>query len=462
MNYMNQTTRCAQGTKYSKLRGLRAFVVKKSILLGLAVPMIGMAQTNGLTLAVLNEKVLAGNPSVHESLERITAAEAVLKQAQSAYLPTVTATASYGHIDSSLHPDTDPENRYAESYKQASAGVQANWLLFNGFAREARTLSAKYSLQQSGELADETRRLLILSATTAFRQAQQARENIDIARQDLAFNTNLEDDARKRFEAGVLPESEVHNFTINALQAESATLEAELDYKTACAVLAELMALPEPQLPEDMQPVAIAFDAGQSIPALEQEFDYALIHRPDFKALKSGQLALAQQVRAVKGDMMPTIALAGEVNYNDREDWSTTSEHGNYDSFVGVTASWDLFSGGRKKNVVKEAQAEMRALEELQEALRLSIRSTLQQQLDSAETTQAVLQRQEKIYRLSQSVRDSVEKSYKAGAVSITRLNEAQTDLVAAQGAYSTAYIAYRLILNQVDIESGRALDGLE
>ncbi|MDF7822855.1 TolC family protein [Pontiellaceae bacterium B12227] len=435
--------------------------MKKLILLTLLVPMLGTAQTNGLTLAETRAMVLAGNPSVRESLQRVAAAEAVLRQAKSAYLPTITMTGSYGHIDASLHPDIDPTTRYSDSFKQGSAGMQANWLLFDGFARRARTLGADLGVQQSHELSEETNRLLILSATVSFRQAQLAREGVEIAERDFSFNTNLEDDARKRFEAGALPEADVHNFSIRALQAESAALQARLEYDTARAVLAELMALPDAILPESMCPAAIAFNTLTAAPQLASELEYALAHRPDYKAVKSGQLMMAQQVRVAKGDMYPKIALTGDINYADREGYANSGQHGNYDSFVGVAASWDLFTGGRKANTVKEIYAEMRALEEQQESLRLSIRSSLRRRIDEAVTAMAVYERQGKIHELSIQVRDSVEKAYKAGAASITRLNEAQTDLTRARGAYSRAYIAYQLTLNQLDIETGRVLEDL-
>lgn len=435
--------------------------MKKIILLMLLVPIIGSAQTNGLTLAETRKLVLAGNPSVREALQRVSAAEAILMQAKSAYLPTITMTGSYGHIDASLHPEMDPTTRYSDSFKQGAAGMQANWLLFDGFARRARTLAADYGVQQSRDLSEETNRLLVLSATVSFRQAQLAREGVEIAERDFAFNKNLEDDARKRFEAGALPEADVHNFSIRALQAESAALQARLNYDTARAVLAELMALPEASLPESMSPIGIEFDISGASPQLDDELKYALAHRPDYKALKSGQLLLAQQVRAAKGELYPKVALIGDINYTDREGYANSEQHGNYDSFVGVSASWDLFTGGRKVNTVKEVQAEMRALEEQQEALRLSIRSSLHRRIDEADTTKAIYERQEKIHELTKQVRDSVEKAYKAGAASITRLNEAQTDLTRARGAYSTAYIAYQLTLNQLDIETGRVLKGL-
>lgn len=435
--------------------------MKKWILLTVLLPMLGTAQTNGFSLAQVRAKVLAGNPSIRESLQRVVAAEAILKQTRSAYLPTISMTGSYGHVDASLHPDIDPTTRYSDSFKQGSAGMQANWLLFDGFARRARTLSAESGVQQRKDLTDETRRLLILSATVAFRQAQLAGENMAIAERDFIFNTNLEDDAQKRYAAGAIPEADVHNFSIRALQAESTALQAKLSYSTACAVLAELMALPEAQLPESMRPVSIAFDAQKVSPEVDSELRYALVNRPDYKALQSGMQVLAGLVNVAKGEMMPKVFLTGDVNYADRDGYANSSQHGNYDSFVGVAASWDLFSGGRKVNEVKEVQAEMRALEQQQESLRLSIRSALQRRIDEAETTYAVFERQEKIHQLSMSVRDSVEKAYKAGVESITRLNEAQTDLVRARGAYSTAYIAYLLVLNQLDIETGRVLEGL-
>ena len=433
--------------------------MKKLVILIFLAPSFLMAQTNRMTLAEVRTKVLLGNPSVEEQLERISAAQAVLKQARSAYYPTITLTGEYGIIDSSAHADFNPNMRVSDNFRQASSGVQGNWLLFDGFARSARTLAAEYGVRQARELTDETRRLLILATTLSFRQAQLAKENIRIAQQDNRFNKDLESDARKRFEAGVIPESDVNNFSIRALQAEALMLEAELDFSTACTVLAELMALAEARLPERMQPVSIHNETIGTVALFDELLQYAFINRPDYKALQSGELALAQRVKAAKGDMLPRISLLGEVNYAERDGYASSSRHGNYDSFVGVAASWDLFTGGRKINTVKEAQAELRALEKQREVLGLSIRSTLRQRVDEAETVSKVLQRYEKIQELSTSVRTSVQKSYRAGLVSITRLNEAQTDLVRAKGNYLTSYISYLLVLNRLDIETGRVLE---
>ena len=56
---------------------------------------------------------------------------------------------------------------------------------------------------------------------------------------------------------------------------------------------------------------------------------------------------------------------------------------------------------------------------------------------------------------------DHYDLSKEIGSEMIARLNEAQTDLTRARGAYTTAFIAYQLTLNQLDIETGRVLEAL-
>lgn len=423
------------------------------------IPAFLSAQTNTLTLADVRRAVLDSNPSIRESLQRILAAEAVLRQAKSAYLPTVSLSGSYGATDSSIHPEVDIEHRYRDSFNQFGGSLQANWLLFDGFARRARTLSATYDVRRTEQLADDTRRLLLLSATASFRQAQLAAENVRVLEQDRRFNRNLEDDARKRFDAGAVPETDVFNFSIRALQAESAVFQARLDVETACTVLAELMALPDSRLPETMRPAGANDDLPEVQPVPDSEFRYALNHRPDYNAIESGWQALEQQVRVAKGDLLPKVSLIGRIGYTENEHVKDVDNYGNYSSFVGVGAQWDLFSGGRKISEVSKALADMRALGEQREALRLSIRSGIQSRIDEARTARAVFEKQQQIYSLTVKVRDSVKKSYQAGVASVTRLNEAQTDLTRAEGAVAAARISSLLSLEQLDAETGRILE---
>ncbi len=433
--------------------------MKFALILFTLLPVLLAAESTTLTLTALRRAVLENNPSVQESIERILSAEAVLKQAKSPYLPTLTLHGGYDVFDTSTHPDSDLQHRFADSFKEYGGSLRANWLIFDGFARRARALSADYNLQRSEQLSDETRRLLLLSATTTFRQAQLAAENIRVLEQDQQFNRRLESDARKRFDAGAVPETDVYNFSIRALQAESSLFQAQLDYDIACTVLAELMALPGGRLPENMQPEKVGAELPDSQPDPELELQYALGHRPDYKAVEAGWLALEQQVRVAKGNRLPKVGLVGDISYFENEGVSTVDNYGDYVSFVGVGLQWDLFSGGRKTQEVQQAEAEMRALDQQRESLRLSIRSSIQHRVDEARTAFEVYKKQKQIYELSVKVRDSVKKSYNAGVASITRLNEVQTDSTRSEGALAASRISRLLTLELLDAETGRILE---
>lgn len=411
------------------------------------------------TLAETRAAVLAGNPSVYEARQRIDAARAVLDQTRAAYRPSLSLSGTVGHIHASLHPDIDLQHRYTDGYRQAKGTVQADYLLFDGFARRARELAAEKGVEQSRHGADDLRRLLIEAATVAFRRAQLAEQNIKSARRDRQFNASLQQDAEKRHQAGALPESEVHNFSIRVLQAENAVSQAQLNYQTACAALAELMALPDAVLPDALKPVEAPFGIRDAKPELDAALTYALDHRPDYQAVVATEQARKQQVRVAEAERYPDVVLTGTMNYAQIDGRSTVDRHGNFDSFVGVALKWDGFTGGRRDAAIRKAEAEARAANRTLESMRLSIRSALRRQIDRIVTLRDVFERQTKIHTLSKKVRASVKKAYRAGSVAVTRLNEAQTDVVRADAARAAALVDYLLALNQLDIETAHVLE---
>lgn len=79
----------------------------------------------------------------------------------------------------------------------------------------------------------------------------------------------------------------------------------------------------------------------------------------------------------------------------------------------------------------------------------------IQEALDIADTAHATWKKQEKTRNLTAKIRDHVEKSYRAGVDTLTRLNEAQTDLVQASGAAATSRIEYRIAMVNLNAAMG-------
>lgn len=410
-----------------------------------------------LTLARARKMALDNSPDVRQAVERIQAVEAVLLQARSAWWPKVSANGDYMQNKVSIQPDWNPTTRVDASFNEMSVGIHMNWLIFDGFARRAEIMASKYAVEQSQQILADTRRLLLEAVSTAFFQAQLAVENMVISEQNYSFNRNLEEDARKRWMVGTKPESEVLNFSVRALQAETDFLNAKRDFRTACTALAELMALPDADLPANMVPVRPTTDLPEKLPDYESELAFALENRPDLKAIQAGIEVLRRQLLARKGAYAPRLEFnaGSEYIYQDEIEPVDQEEH---HSYIGVAASWDLFTGGRRSAQVQEVSAEIRALNEKRKRTVLSVQSAIRRALDNAQTAYETLKRRVLIYEKTNRIRSHVEIAYRAGVASLTRLNEAQTDLVRAAGAVSAGRIQYLLLLETIKSETGKIL----
>ena len=429
---------------------------------------ITTAQTNdfllpegALTLSQARQLAIANNPGVNRALKNIEAAQGVLKQVNSQKYPSITANGRYNLMDVSMQPDWAPDTRYEDSFNEDGAGINAKWLLFDGFSRRANLLSSKYSVEQSEHLHTEVQRLLLEAVTSAYIQSQLALESMAISAEDLHFNRLFEYESSKRYAAGSVPESEMLNFSVRALNSENRFMQSKRDYEVACLVLAQLMAIPNIVLTSEIRPKHYTDVAITELPNFEAEFEYACLHRPDLLAIDAQRRLLEQQVRSKKGKYAPKIDLVAGINYTGRDDMDAP-DIDNRDSFVGLTASWDLFSAGRRKGEVLEANAHLDASEETYIETYLNIQSNIRQALATAAVALDIFKRSQKAYDLTLRIRNSVEKSYKAGAVSLTRMNEAQADLVRASGATAFSRLAYLQALETLASQTGRILETID
>lgn len=412
-----------------------------------------------LTLIHAQQIALEASPVVEEMLARIEEAQAIARQKQADWWPTMSVHAGQDWQNWSTRPDWKPEKRMDESSNHFNAGIQVNWLLFDGFSRRASILAAKARVLSAQELSNEARRLLAESVAGTYYQAQLAAEAMQIARQNALFNRNLEHDAEKRFLAGDIPEAEYLNFSVKSLQAENHFLKARQELSAVCIMLAKLLALPGSELPKDMYPeVGKPIQTLAQLPELADELNYALQHRPDLQALAAQSEALTQDKHNIRGSYYPKITAHSSYDYDKYNNYGSIDqdEHG---STVGLRLSWDIFSGGKRSARIQAADAGLLQLQKQKQQKILEIKAALQEALVKAESSRAVYQRECYTLMLVQKIRDHVERSYRAGATTLTRLNEAQSDLVSVSAAVAISRINYLQQLESLRAASGRILE---
>lgn len=408
-----------------------------------------------LTLDQACFTALENNPGVLQAKERINAAKAVLTQTESAWKPNVTASGHIMAIEATSQPDWMQTVRISEGFNEYSAGIQAGWMIFNGFTREANILASKYGIEQSKQSLQDAQRLLTKAVSIIYYQAQIAMEYMGISQQNQAFNQILEKDASIRYRVGSAPEADMLNFSVKVLQAESDFLAAQQNFNLTCTVLARLMAIEGTQLSKDMLPQRGMAQITQSKPDFDTELAFAKKNRPDLKALDKSILALEQRYRAAKGNYFPSIYLVSGLDYLYQDEKVAVDEE-EHTAYLGVNFKWDLYTGGRRKGEIKGIYADMLTIKHKRRETLLAMQSEIREGILRAQTTWATWVRQKKTVELARSIRGHIEKAYKAGGSPLTRLNQAQTDFVKASGGEAASRIQYLISLVNLDAATGR------
>jgi outer membrane protein TolC len=409
---------------------------------------------DGLTLERACEITLKNNPGMGQAKERIEGAKAVLRQAKSAWKPTITGNAGATAIQATVQPDWAQTIRSDEAFNEFSAGIQMAWLLFDGFSREANILVSTHAIEKSRQGRHEIQRLLVQAVSATFQQARLALEKMTIARRNQQFNETLEKDSLVKWRVGTAPEAEVMNFSVRALQAQSDYLAAQRDFKITCTALVRLMALPGTILTPEMFPEAETRTIEKHSQTYEKALEQAMVSRPDLKALDAGILGLREKLRAEKGNYFPKVYFVSGMEYLYQQDKLLVDEE-EHNTYAGINVKWDLYTGGKRQGKVEALAADLRGLEEKRRETILAMGAEIEQALNVADTAYSTWKNQEQTRALTEKIRKHVEKAYRAGVATLTRLNEAQTDLVRASGAAAASRILYRIALVNLNAAMG-------
>lgn len=156
-----------------------------------------------LNLRTAQEIALAGNPDMVSAQARIEQARARVSQAVAAWWPSVDLIGVGRQerlSDSAYEASQALASVYGTSADRTndnfSTGLQATWMLFDGFFRNFNEKKARYDEEANISGLLNSQRLLVVSVAEAFLNAQLAQTNVDIAKADKAFYTRQLEDAR--------------------------------------------------------------------------------------------------------------------------------------------------------------------------------------------------------------------------------------------------------------------------
>ncbi len=185
---------------------------------------------------------LARRPELAAARARGDAAEAQVRGSRSGYQPRISA---FGSLDYDYGWVTGGDG------KSYTAGVMAQWDLWDGFSTRAKVREAKANLESAHE---EQRRLRLALKL----EVEQARLNLNTAAERLAVGSKAVEQAtesatltRNRFEQGLALPTQLIDSETALVTARVRRAEAESDQRIAVAALRKALALPQ----IDSQPI---------------------------------------------------------------------------------------------------------------------------------------------------------------------------------------------------------------
>lgn len=180
--------------------------------------------------------------------------------------------------------------------------------------------------------------------------------------------------------------------------------------------------------------------------------DYTLDKNSTMRQLAIQVEELANMVKLQKAAYIPTLSLAFTYSVNAMENDFTFS---NYKwspySYVGLSLSIPIFSGGKRLNNVRQAKVQASELELQRSNTERQLRIAIRQYLNQMETAMKSYSSAESALETARKAYSIAKKSYDVGRSTLTDLNDAQ--LALTQSQLALCQTVYSFVVAKASLE---------
>ncbi len=406
-----------------------------------------------MTLAQCLKTGMENNPSLEAAQFDVDISAQGIKQARADFLPSISSSYSMSPINSISAKgatDTDYVDKDVRSFS-----IRLTQILYSG----SRITNTYQRARISKNLAKTEKALAAMELAyrieTTFYKLMKAKQDVLTTQESVSRLTESVKSAEAFLKRELVP-------WVNVLQARVDLADAQDLYKIAQNDVnrqrVELFSL----MNQSLDP-AIAFSGRlNSLLATEPVFDdslkYALDNRPDIKSLVH-QLEIAEKdAQIAMGKYLPTVKF--DVGYYDRDDeyeqYGAERDQRNRYWSGGVTASWDLFDGGRAWYEKEKYNTQAKKISALIEDAKNEIATGIYNALYSMNEAKQRIKSSAEALTAANEYYDVEENRLKAGLSTIPSLLDAQDRLLRAQANETRATLDYQLAVSELKFYTGK------
>lgn len=361
-----------------------------------------------------------------------------LEKEKNDYLPQVTGTLN-NRMMSNYGKSGSERNSYT-----SDAGVAVSLNLFNGFEDQASFEIARHELSSLDYTVLRQEQQVIFDTVSAYLSVVMQLREIDIARENLTYNTQKEKQIKAFYEAGKIPVTDLYQQQAETAGAKSDLIAAENNLKKAGLELANLIGIRDfdgiKVTSPEINLLAVAGETNNKNTILK-----AFQTRADLLALKKNVSAKQAGIREAESGRYPSVDLnagvTGTCADQYDEDEGSRIWQDNLDSYVGVTISVPIFD--RHLTRIRMGQARINkqtavlSLEKLKDQIRVEIGEAVADYKSACEIIKVTETR--RLY--AEKALESANQRYRVGKSSLTELIQIRSDLVEARNKVVKAQI---------------------
>lgn len=298
---------------------------------------------------------LANNSIIRTAQGRLDQASGKYAQSRAALLPQVEASAHQAYLTINLvglgiFIPTVPQGK-TDPFGSMDARVSLSQDLLNIANREAWK-SSRSKQESSLFLLQNAREVVVLDVVAAYLQALRAKASRDTLAEQTRLANELYQLTDDRVRQGVSSKLEANRALQQVNSLEQQRQEAEQNYIAARLSLANTL---QARISADFEVEDNAAYGVEAPVDRDTAIQAALASRPDYRSAQASVRAAELQVQSVKATRFPTLS----TGFSDGQGGSTPV-HNQNTYRLAATLSFPIYTSGRIRGEVDEAQGALR------------------------------------------------------------------------------------------------------
>lgn len=289
-------------------------------------------------------KAYLNNPSLNSNRAALRATDEGVSQALSNWRPNVSWTGSASRAQSENNARTG--NARVQTHSPVSSSLSITQPLFRGFQTLAATAEAEANVEAERHRLVEDEQALLLNIVTAYSSVVRDMAVLALNKNNEAVLLRQLEATKDRFEVGELTRTDVSQAEARYAKSTADRIQAAGDLESSRASYKNLVG----DLPGELENPVLPADLPLNV---EEAIEKAQKNNPNFLAAYYDEIASVENIREVKGRLMPELDLVASSDTSlESASQGTRSESHK----IGVNLTVPLYQSGSVYSQVREAK----------------------------------------------------------------------------------------------------------